>query len=125
MSKPSYSKIERSVDLYGHNARVEWKVTEACSEWNCRLIVDGFVALETSHDFGVEYGEIRGPHALPQIVAEVESALVERWNVMSDEKRAATFHVYTHEELDNMYPGLDHSGVSDNELLEISGFVGE
>lgn len=124
MGKPSYSKIERAVELYGHSARVEWKVAEECSEWNCRLIVDGFVALETIIDFGVEYGQIIGPHVRPQIVADVEADLIERWNVMGDEKRAATFRVNTREELDEMFPGLDHSNISDAELLKISGFVG-
>lgn len=125
MSNPSYSKIERNVNLPGHSARVEWKVADSCTEWNCRLIVDGFVALETSHDFGTEFGEILGPHVRPQIVAEVEDALIGGWNVMSDEDRAATFRVNTREELDEMFPGLDHSGFSDEELLKISGFVGE
>lgn len=125
MSSPSYSKIERNVSLPGHSARVEWRVTEECSEWNCRLIVDGFVALEISHDFGVECGEILGPHVRPQIVADVEAELISAWNVMSDEKRAATFRVNTREELDEMFPGLYHVGVSDEELLKISGFVGE
>jgi len=124
MSNPSYSKIERNVSLQGHNARIEWKVAESCTEWNCRLIIDGFVALEAINDFGTESGEILGPHVCPQIVAEVEAELINRWNTISDKDRAATFRINTREELNEMFPGIDHGGVSDEELLKISGFVG-